>query len=85
MNVNYNNIEIDFLEAKKIGAKYIISEHKLSSSSLDQIKEDFIKGNTSLSRFWEQEGNAVLVLPHRNYNVLKSYDLPEDEAAFRTR
>lgn len=52
---------------------------------LYQIKEDFIKGNTSLSRFWEQEGNAVLVLPHRNSNVLKSYDLPEDEAAFRTR
>jgi hypothetical protein len=38
---NENNIEIDFLEAKKIGAKYIISEHKLSSSSLDQIKKDF--------------------------------------------
>ena len=52
---------------------------------LHQIKEGFYKGNTSLSRFWEQEGNAVLVLPHKNYNVLKSYDLPEDEAAFRTR
>ena len=52
---------------------------------LQQIKEEFYKGNRSLSRFWEQEGNAVLVLPHRNYNVLKSYDLPEDEAAFRTR
>ena len=38
---NENNIEIDFLEAKKIGAKYIISKLELSSSSLDRIKGDF--------------------------------------------
>ena len=38
---NENNIEIDFLEAKKIGAKYIISKFELSSSSLYQIKKDF--------------------------------------------
>lgn len=52
---------------------------------LNQIQEDFHKGNTSLSRFWESAGEAVLILSHRNPNVLKSYDLPEDEAAFRTR
>lgn len=52
---------------------------------LQQIKEDFYQGKTSLSRFWETAGDAVLILPHRNPNALKSYDLPEDETAFRTR
>lgn len=52
---------------------------------LQQIKVDFHKGNTSLSRFWETAGDTVLILPHRDPNVLKSYDLPEDETAFRTR
>ena len=36
-----NNIEIDFFEAKKIGAKYIISKYKLNSSNLNLIKNDF--------------------------------------------
>tara|TARA_E500000178_G_C16987085_1_gene738841 strand:- start:1063 stop:1611 length:549 start_codon:yes stop_codon:yes gene_type:complete len=36
-----NNIEIDFFEAKMVGAKYIISKYKLNSLNLNLIKDDF--------------------------------------------
>ena len=36
-----NNIEIDFFEAKMVGAKYIISKYKLNSLNLNLIKNNF--------------------------------------------
>jgi len=52
---------------------------------INQIRRKFYKAQTSLSAYWENAGNKVLILPHKNFKALKSYDLPEDEAAFRTR
>ena len=37
-----NNIEINFLEAKKLNAAYVISEYKINNSLLELITSDFI-------------------------------------------
>lgn len=52
---------------------------------LKEIRNNFFKSQTSLSAYWENAGDSVLILPHKNPRILKSYDLPEDETAFRTR
>ena len=52
---------------------------------LKEIRNNFYKSQTSLSAYWENAGESVLILPHKNSKTLKSYDLPEDETAFRTR
>ncbi len=50
-----------------------------------QLRDQFGQTSNSLRLFWEASQERVLVLPHRNPEVLKSYDFPADEAAFRTR
>ncbi len=50
-----------------------------------KLKVQFGKSSNSLSAFWEASKEQVLVLNHKNSQVLKSYDLPSDEATFRTR
>ena len=52
---------------------------------ISKIESGFHRGEFSLSRFLKSLGDSLIQLTHIPSTQLKSHDLPQDEATFRTR